>query len=195
METAIVYIDKCRKTTKYSRLEWSANDHFQLQRMVHEELGMGTWTGCAGVRDIPVTTEKGQVLAVLDCTDPEHPILKRESTSNTNKESVIDANYPTPTSHLGTNATSDHELSATTTDVESTLVVVPASSPVSADSTHQSGGIAAAVSAQHGNERAGSGSGASSGVEDTVSVSEPAFLPGSPFMNHSNNDQGALSQA
>ncbi|KAL9109450.1 MAG: hypothetical protein Q9227_005958 [Pyrenula ochraceoflavens] len=65
---------RIRKNT-YSRLEWSANDILQTQRMAHEELGIGTWQGCAGVGAVPVT-ERDQLLAVLDTQDPKHPRLK-----------------------------------------------------------------------------------------------------------------------
>ena len=55
--------------------EWFSNDKLQLQRMAHEELGLGgTWSGCTGPHTIPIT-EKGQLLGVLDVSDPDHPRL------------------------------------------------------------------------------------------------------------------------
>lgn len=43
--------------------------------MAHEELGLGgIWDDCTGPGAIPVT-DKGKVLAVLDGSDPKHPIL------------------------------------------------------------------------------------------------------------------------
>ncbi|EKG10119.1 hypothetical protein MPH_12719 [Macrophomina phaseolina MS6] len=59
----------------YARLEWSANGTLQLQRMAHEELGMGTWDHCAG--DVPVA-QKGEKLATLDLDDLDHPVLVAE---------------------------------------------------------------------------------------------------------------------
>lgn len=56
----------------YRHLEWVTNETLQLQRMVHEELGLGTWTETAS--SIPVT-EKDEKLAVLDVSDETHPIL------------------------------------------------------------------------------------------------------------------------
>lgn len=198
MESAIVCVDKRRKKTKLSRLEWFANDQFQLQRMAHEELGMGTWTGCAGVRAIPVTTEKGQVLAMLDCTDPEHPILKREgditvhvnSNSDTvlagkmNNESVINAHSLTPTSHTTTTVNSDFENDATTTGVENNAVAMPASSPVSTASVFHIGDVATVVAAQHGNE-----------VDDSDSLIESISLTGSPIPNRPDGDNVSSSPA
>lgn len=62
--------------TKYARLEWFTNDALQTQRLAHEELGIeATWNGCAGVRAVPIT-EKGEMLAVLDISDPKHPRLR-----------------------------------------------------------------------------------------------------------------------
>ncbi|KAF4536316.1 Cytochrome p450 protein [Lasiodiplodia theobromae] len=58
----------------YARLEWCANDTLHLQRLAHEELGLGTWKACD--QEIP-TTEKGDdLLGVLDLDEPEHPRLK-----------------------------------------------------------------------------------------------------------------------
>lgn len=56
-----------------STVEWFGNDTLQLQRMAHEELGLGNWSGCHG-EDIPVT-RKGQLLGIFDLTDPDHPKL------------------------------------------------------------------------------------------------------------------------
>ncbi|OJD31482.1 cytochrome p450 protein [Diplodia corticola] len=58
----------------YARIEWLANDTLHLQRLAHEELGLGSWKTCD--REIP-TTEKGDdLLGVLDLDEPEHPRLK-----------------------------------------------------------------------------------------------------------------------
>ena len=64
-----------RRVTKYSRLERSANDILQTQRMAHEELESGgTWDDCAGVGAVPVTA-KDEQLALLDIRDPKHTRL------------------------------------------------------------------------------------------------------------------------
>ncbi|KAF2870603.1 hypothetical protein BDV95DRAFT_495673 [Massariosphaeria phaeospora] len=62
-----------RRRNPYRRLEWIVNDTLQLQRLAHEAVGAGTWTGACD--DYP-TTVRGEVLAELDWTDPEHPRLK-----------------------------------------------------------------------------------------------------------------------
>ncbi|KAB2568801.1 hypothetical protein DBV05_g12525, partial [Lasiodiplodia theobromae] len=59
----------------YARLEWTTNETLQLQRLAHEELGVGEWKGC--VDDVPVTVDGRQRLAVLDVSDLRHPRLKR----------------------------------------------------------------------------------------------------------------------
>ncbi|KAF2275861.1 uncharacterized protein EI97DRAFT_442849 [Westerdykella ornata] len=78
IEHIVNFIDKrWRKfnhESTYARLEWAANSTLQLQRLAHEELGLGTWRHCADA--IPVT-EPGEKLGLLDVTDEEHPILIR----------------------------------------------------------------------------------------------------------------------
>ncbi|KAF2138136.1 uncharacterized protein K452DRAFT_361593 [Aplosporella prunicola CBS 121167] len=66
-------IQRRRSLDCYTRLEWNTNDTLQLQRLAHEELGLGTWSGAAD--GIPVT-RSGEKLAVLDLTDPHHPKLR-----------------------------------------------------------------------------------------------------------------------
>lgn len=73
LESLVVWLEK-RGIVKTPSMEWFSNNTFQLQRLTHEELGLGDWDGCTGPRVIP-TTEKGQLLGVLDGTDPKHPRL------------------------------------------------------------------------------------------------------------------------
>jgi hypothetical protein len=67
-----------RKST-YAQLEWQANSTLQLQRMAHEQLGLGIWSRTS--ESIPVT-EHRELLGVFDTTDPEHPRLA-QPVSNT----------------------------------------------------------------------------------------------------------------
>ncbi|KAF2796641.1 hypothetical protein K505DRAFT_415622 [Melanomma pulvis-pyrius CBS 109.77] len=78
LESIVDWLDRCRRRHDaiYARLEWSANSTLQLQRMAHEELGLGTWSRCAG--DLPVT-EFGEKLAVLSVVDEKHPVLMNAS--------------------------------------------------------------------------------------------------------------------
>lgn len=58
---------------QYARLEWTATETLQLQRLAHEELGYGgEWRGAASA--VPVTAP-GEVLGVLDMGDVGHPRL------------------------------------------------------------------------------------------------------------------------
>lgn len=59
----------------FASLEWITNDTLQLQRLAHEAVGSGTWQGACG--ECP-TTVPGELLAVLDITHPDHPILKAQ---------------------------------------------------------------------------------------------------------------------
>lgn len=60
------------KKHTYSQLEWSSNSTLQLQRMAHEELGMGAWSKCT--EDVPIT-RRGEMLGVLSVRRKEHPVL------------------------------------------------------------------------------------------------------------------------
>ncbi|KAL1615965.1 hypothetical protein SLS56_011613 [Neofusicoccum ribis] len=73
LEPLVSWIQKRRRLDTYSRLEWCTNETLQLQRLAHEELGLGTWSGAAG--NIPFT-EPGEMLAMLDLSRPHHPRLK-----------------------------------------------------------------------------------------------------------------------
>ena len=59
----------------YKLLEWCSNETLQLQRMVQEELGMGTWRGAT--RAVPVTVEADQVMGLLDLRERDHPRMGR----------------------------------------------------------------------------------------------------------------------
>lgn len=62
----------------HRRLAWKSNGLFQIQRLAHEEAGFGTWSRCA--KKVPVTA-LGETLAMLDVSDPEHPVLLRNPMS------------------------------------------------------------------------------------------------------------------
>ncbi|KAL9074945.1 MAG: hypothetical protein Q9157_004194, partial [Trypethelium eluteriae] len=57
----------------YALTEWSTNETLQLQSLAHEGVGAGTWTREIGC--VPTTRSK-ELLAILDFSDPAHPLLK-----------------------------------------------------------------------------------------------------------------------
>ncbi|KAI1505251.1 hypothetical protein F5X99DRAFT_430515 [Biscogniauxia marginata] len=65
-----------RKHKQHTYLEWRTHETFQLHRLAHEELGYGKWDRCT---DFVPITESGDILAGLDISDPEHPLLLRDS--------------------------------------------------------------------------------------------------------------------
>lgn len=73
LEPLVAWIQRRRNLDVYERLEWTMNETLQLQRLAHEELGLGTWHQCD--TDIPVTG-KAEKLGVLDLSDRTHPRLK-----------------------------------------------------------------------------------------------------------------------
>ncbi|KAI0549858.1 hypothetical protein F4679DRAFT_544902 [Xylaria curta] len=58
---------------QYEHLEWTTNATLQLQRLVYEELNLGSWSNCTEV--IP-TVKADEVLGCLDITDPKHPVVR-----------------------------------------------------------------------------------------------------------------------
>lgn len=58
----------------YALLEWRSNSILQLQRLLHENLGMGTWSSASN--QVPVT-ERGEKIGVIDTSDPKHPRMTR----------------------------------------------------------------------------------------------------------------------
>lgn len=82
---------------RYAHLEWMSNSTLQLQRLAHEELGLGTWSD--GIKEIP-TTQPGEVIGCLDITDSQHPVLRRvvaagdSNAKNNNLESGSETGRP-----------------------------------------------------------------------------------------------------
>ncbi|KAF4543286.1 Cytochrome p450 protein [Lasiodiplodia theobromae] len=73
IEPVLGWLQKRHHRGEYQRLEWCANETLQLQRLAHEGIGFGTWSHAIDV--VPVT-KRGELLAVLDLENPEHPRLK-----------------------------------------------------------------------------------------------------------------------
>ncbi|KAI8954984.1 hypothetical protein F4801DRAFT_530677 [Xylaria longipes] len=70
------FLQRYAKLHPYSRLEWVSNGTLQLQRLAHEELGFGEWTGAD--ETVPTTASHTQ-LARLDISDLRHPRLLQHS--------------------------------------------------------------------------------------------------------------------
>lgn len=75
---ALVKIPSIQRNQKlqYAFAEWQANSTLQLQRLAHENLGLGTWSKTN--ESVPVT-EPGDVLGVLDISNPLHSRLVASS--------------------------------------------------------------------------------------------------------------------
>ncbi|KAL6155178.1 hypothetical protein ACJQWK_01354 [Exserohilum turcicum] len=71
-----------RNRKPFSSLEWISNDTLQLQRLAHEAVGAGDWTGA---RDDYPLTRKNDLLAVLDIADRKHPVLRSQPTCNSSQ--------------------------------------------------------------------------------------------------------------
>ncbi|KAI3329978.1 hypothetical protein F4824DRAFT_516016 [Ustulina deusta] len=76
LERLARFLQRYAKLDPHSRLEWVSNGTLQLQRLAHEELGFGEWTGGDGT--VPTTTTLTQ-LARLDTSDFKHPRLLQHS--------------------------------------------------------------------------------------------------------------------
>ncbi|KAF2090371.1 hypothetical protein K490DRAFT_35524 [Saccharata proteae CBS 121410] len=73
LEVLTSFVSRRLRLGLYQRVEWTANETLQLQRLAHEELGAGNWE--TRTRGVPVTAF-GERLAVLDLSWPEHPRLR-----------------------------------------------------------------------------------------------------------------------
>jgi hypothetical protein len=62
-----------RNNKLFASLEWITNDTLQLQRLAHEAAGSGNWEGACNSHP---QTQKDDLLAVLDITNPKHPVLR-----------------------------------------------------------------------------------------------------------------------
>ena len=70
--------------------EWRAGSTLQLQRVAHQNLGLGTWKRTD--ETIPVTLGN-DILGVYDASNPKHALLvKSRSVVHPNKASVDDSN-------------------------------------------------------------------------------------------------------
>ncbi|KAK3380685.1 hypothetical protein B0T24DRAFT_676352 [Lasiosphaeria ovina] len=59
-----------------ARLEWAPNDTLQLQRLAHEQLGVGPWKGAVDAVPVVVGQTGGASMGVLDMTDARPPRLR-----------------------------------------------------------------------------------------------------------------------
>ncbi|KAK3683339.1 hypothetical protein B0T22DRAFT_245517 [Podospora appendiculata] len=72
LESVVHCIQRRMKRDPYTRMEWFATGALQMQRMAHEELGVGVWSQC----DELVPVSRGNtILAGLDVSDVRHPLL------------------------------------------------------------------------------------------------------------------------
>lgn len=145
------------------------NQTFQLQRLAHEELGYGTWTHAAD--SIP-TTQRGEKLALIDTSDPDHPILvaptpvdhasmqESEAKPDQDEETTQSGCHPTPLEPAPVNEVLSTGQS-TSPNVEISHVWQP-----NTDSTQQANKVTTMLQtvSVNGSEEVGSSS--SSGDED-----------------------------
>ena len=79
LESLVAFIQRKWKKGEYARLNWILDDKLQLQRMVFEEVGMGTWHLD---KSVPVTN-KGEKFGGWEGVDVDHPRLSRKGTAKT----------------------------------------------------------------------------------------------------------------
>jgi hypothetical protein len=73
-------------------LEWVTQETLQLQRLAHEELGFGTWSGATNA--VP-TTKLDEKLAGLDLRDSKHPRLRISKSAPEENTDIADSGEPT----------------------------------------------------------------------------------------------------
>ncbi|RWA10841.1 hypothetical protein EKO27_g4264 [Xylaria grammica] len=73
-ESLLDCLSRRRKWKQYEFLEWTTHESLQLHRLAHENVSPGNWIG--GANKVPITTANA-MLAHLDISNPEHPVLVR----------------------------------------------------------------------------------------------------------------------
>lgn len=76
LEPMVALLHRMGRLQDHGYLEWTANSTLQLQRLAHSAVGASHWSGANS--HVPIT-EPGEVLASLDTTDPEQPVLHVEN--------------------------------------------------------------------------------------------------------------------
>ena len=113
MEPLFAFLFKRNWYNQYAYLEWTTNGILQLQRLAHEGMGYGSWS--RGTSSVPVT-EGNDLVACLDISRLEHPVLQRkyladpdQSSNSTNKSvwSVYSNRYRLKYSTIGSKRTED----------------------------------------------------------------------------------------
>ncbi|OCK78531.1 hypothetical protein K432DRAFT_394700 [Lepidopterella palustris CBS 459.81] len=69
LEPLLCWARRKFRWNSFPLLEWSLNETLQLQSLVHEELGLGSWTREIGKTPV---TERQERLGVLDLSEPGH---------------------------------------------------------------------------------------------------------------------------
>ncbi|KAI0378393.1 hypothetical protein F5Y04DRAFT_149312 [Hypomontagnella monticulosa] len=90
LEPTMALLYKWRRYKPYAQLEWISNTNLQLHRLAHEELGLVEWSRCT--TEVP-TTHPDALLANLDISNPERPVLSREATDKPEKPGTADTSY------------------------------------------------------------------------------------------------------
>ena len=112
------YISTRRRKSKpnpsgtYARLEWDTNTTLQLQRLAHEQIGVGTWSSRWGH---PITAP-GEKLAMIDVADEEHTLFM--APQNWEDHSIKEK---TPSTSSGAASDRQDDMKATRTDTFDTL--------------------------------------------------------------------------
>jgi hypothetical protein len=104
-----------RNRNPFANLEWISNDTLQLQRLAHEAVGAGRWKGACD--DYP-RTQKNDLLAVLDVTNREHPVLRVGPRPADTMETMVEESYVVQKEKDGMRDRTDDSKQASVLNVE-----------------------------------------------------------------------------
>ncbi|KAI1264348.1 hypothetical protein F5Y18DRAFT_417705 [Xylariaceae sp. FL1019] len=74
IEPLFAFLHRIGWYDRYHYSEWNTNGTLQLQRLAHEGMGLGSWSGCT--RTVPMT-RPNELLGSLDIGNLEHPVLDK----------------------------------------------------------------------------------------------------------------------
>jgi hypothetical protein len=147
LDPVLSCLRKRRGHQTYAQLEWCTNEILQVQRLAHEELGLGTWSHATS--SVPIT-KLGELLGLLDLADPDHPklrtpLVKENDSEPKNDVEEMNGNVqekdtePTLTNEQGNDAHQTQESAQKTAESTSTDCS-PASKPEAVSLTEKANG-------------------------------------------------------
>ncbi|KAL9102216.1 MAG: hypothetical protein Q9187_009149, partial [Circinaria calcarea] len=78
IDTLVGFFQRCFHISEHKAIQWALDEKLQLQRMVYEKAGIGSWNNCDG--RVPTTTEEVRHMGVVvQDQDGKHPSYGKDA--------------------------------------------------------------------------------------------------------------------